>query len=686
MNSKSGTCILVVDDIGANRDLLSRYLRQVGYQVETANGGKEALLKSKSKLFNLILLDIMMPDMDGLKVLDSLRKHHKATHLPVIMISALDDSKEIVKALKLGANDYITKPFDKKIMLSRVSIQLETSCLYKRLHVSEERYALAFAASNDGIWDWDIEKGTVFYSERWREMMGLANKGLQLDSIEQWFNRVHPDDVNALRQVIYSHLSDSTTIVKHEYRALFTDGHYRWMLCRVKALFGINGKAVRMTASQSDISTTKILDQITGLPNSLAFIERLKRTLSYAKQMGKPNFALITMCVDNSERINSAIGETGYNKLNKEISQRLLGSILVDDYFFQPEKEVFLTFMYDRYVLLIEDMYEHKTKALNVANRLQNIFTQPFIILDETIYCKVSIGVCIPTEVGQNEDELISNSLLALTTARKKGGGISIYDAVHHGKAIDRLRLENELHNAINHNELRVHYQPIVSLPDGNVVGSESLVRWQHPTRELLTPYDFIQVAEDVGLIDRIDEWVFRETCRNHMLHAYKDGADDILSKFVSVNISVIYLNANWVKMICSIIEEFSIPAQCVHLEITESIFLGDIEETIYLLNQLVDIGLSFAIDDFGTGYSCFSYLRRLPATYLKIDKTFVDDVSKDYKAEQLVQNIIHMGHGLGMKIIAEGIEHKEQADMLAAMGCDYAQGYYFGMPTSEKV
>ena len=686
MNSKSGTCILVVDDIEANRDLLSRYLRQVGYQVETANGGKEALLKAKSKLFNLILLDIMMPDMDGLKVLDSLRKHHKATHLPVIMISALDDSKEIVKALKLGANDYITKPFDKKIMLSRVSIQLETSYLYKRLHVSEERYALAFAASNDGIWDWDIEKGTVFYSERWREMMGLANKGLQLDSIEQWFNRVHPDDVNALRQVIYSHLSDSTTIVKHEYRALFTDGHYRWMLCHVKALFGINGKAVRMTASQSDISTTKVLDQITGLPNSLAFIDRLKRTLSHAKQIGKPNFALITMCVDNSERINSAIGATGYNKLNKEISQRLLGSILVDDYLFQPEKEVALTFMYDRYVLLIEDMYEYKTKALNVANRLQNIFTKPFIILDETIYCKVSIGVCIPTEVGQNEDELISNSLLALTTARKKGGGISIYDAVHHGKAIDRLRLENELHNAINHNELRVHYQPIVSLPDGNVVGSESLVRWQHPTRELLTPYDFIQVAEDVGLIDRIDEWVFRETCRNHMLHAYKDGADDILSKFVSVNISVIYLNANWVKMICSVIEEFSIPAQCVHLEITESIFLGDIEETIYLLNQLVDIGLSFAIDDFGTGYSCFSYLRRLPATYLKIDKTFVDDVSKDYKAEQLVQNIIHMGHGLGMKIIAEGIEHKEQADMLAAMGCDYAQGYYFGMPTSEKV
>jgi EAL domain-containing protein (putative c-di-GMP-specific phosphodiesterase class I) len=453
------------------------------------------------------------------------------------------------------------------------------------------------------------------------------------------------------------------------------------MLCHAKALFDMDGKAVRMTSSQSDISATKIFDPITGLPNGLIFMDRLRRMIALAERIGKPNFALISMSVDNREKITSAIGSPGYDILSHEISRRLLDSLHVDDYLLQPEKEVVLTFMSDRYMLLIEDIYEHKTDALNVANRIQSILTQPFSIFGETIHCSLSMGVCIPTTIGNSVDELIGNSISAETTAQKEGSGISIYDANLHGKAIDRLRLEHELHNAISCNELRVHYQPIVSLPEGKEVGSESLVRWQHPVRDLLTPYHFIQLAEDVGLIGSIDEWVFRESCRQHMLNANRDEA---LSKFVSVNISVKDLNSDWVKVVGSIIEEYSMPPQCVHLEITESIFMGDIEKTISHINQLVDIGISFAIDDFGTGYSCFSYLRRLPATYLKIDKTFVDDVIKDPKAEQLMQNIILMGHGLGMKIIAEGIEHKEQAEMLADMGCDYAQGYYFGRPAPQ--
>jgi EAL domain-containing protein (putative c-di-GMP-specific phosphodiesterase class I) len=388
------------------------------------------------------------------------------------------------------------------------------------------------------------------------------------------------------------------------------------------------------------------------------------------------------MSVDNKEKVKSAIGPLGYDKLSNKISLRLLDSLRVDDYLLQPEKEVVLTYMSDHYMLLIENTHKDESDALYVANRIKNILAQPFTIFDETIHCSVSMGVCIPTKIGNSVDELIKNSISAETTARKKGSGISIYNAELHGKAIDRLRLEHELHNAVSHNELRVYYQPIVSLPEGKEVGSESLVRWQHPIRGLLTPYHFIQLAEDVGVIASIDEWVFRESCRHHMLHANQDAA---VPMYVSVNISVKELNANWVKRICSIIDEFSMPPQCVHLEITESIFLGNIEEAISLLNQLVDIGISFAIDDFGTGYSSFSYLKHLPATYLKIDKTFVDDIIKDPKTEQLVQSIIFMGHGLGMKIIAEGIEHKEQADILSAMGCDYAQGYYFGKPVPAK-
>ena len=319
MNSKPGALILVVDDIEANRDLLGRHLQRAGYQVKTVASGAEALRMVGNSSFELILLDIMMPDIDGFTVLKSLRKNYQASQLPVIMISALDDCENIVNALNIGANDYITKPFDKKIMLSRVSTQLETAALYKQLYLSEERYALAFAASNDALWDWDIENDTVFYSDRWREMMGFA-KDLQLNSIEQWFDRVYPDDVDALRQAIYGHMSNPEAIVNHEYRALFADGNYRWMLCHARALFDMAGKAIRMTSSQSDISATKIFDPITGLPNGLVFMDRLRRMLSRAKRIGKPNFALISMSVDNKEKITSAIGSSGYDKLNNKIS------------------------------------------------------------------------------------------------------------------------------------------------------------------------------------------------------------------------------------------------------------------------------------------------------------------------------------------------------------------------------
>jgi PAS domain S-box-containing protein len=258
MNIQTEANILIVDDIKANRELLSRHLKRAGYQVETATGGEEALQMADNVTFDLVLLDIMMPGIDGFTVLESLRNHYEASQLSVIMISAMDGREEIVKALDLGANDYITKPFDKKIMLSRVSTQLESSRLYKQLHLSEERYKLAFSASNDGILDWDIEKGTVFYSERWRKMMGISSD-MQFDSIEQWFDRVHPEDVDGLRQNIYGHLTDPVAIVEHEYRVLFSDGSYRWMLCHAKASFDTDGKAVRMASSQSDISARKKL-------------------------------------------------------------------------------------------------------------------------------------------------------------------------------------------------------------------------------------------------------------------------------------------------------------------------------------------------------------------------------------------------------------------------------------------
>ncbi|WP_432472821.1 putative bifunctional diguanylate cyclase/phosphodiesterase [Amphritea sp. HPY] len=674
MNSNQGLHILVVDDLATNRELLSRHLERTGYSVDVAEDGATALQKLNKGAYNLVLLDIMMPKVDGFMVLETLRQQFQASELPVIMISAMGDSENIVKALTLGANDFITKPFERKILLSRVRTQLDTGSLYRQIKLSEERYALAFSASNDGLWDWDILTGEVFYSDRCREMMGLA-KEKSVDSIEQWFERVHPDDVNSLRLAIYGHLEDPAAIVKHKYRVLHADGSYRWMLCHAKALFSDDSKAIRMTASQSDISATYTFDPLTGLPNNQVFMDRLNRVSAHAKRRGKVCFSLISMSLDNREKITSAIGPAGYDKLNTEIARRLSNSIRKDDYFIQTSGDVMISFMPDnRYMLLIENLNDNAVDVLKISERMQKVITHPFTVFGETIHCSLSIGICIPATPGQNVDELIRNCITAEAIAHREGCKVTIYDKDMHGRAIDYLRLENELRTAISNDELRAHYQPIVRLIDSQEVGSESLVRWEHPKKGLLSPFHFITLAEESGMIDSIDEWVLRESCRQ-----YKRGT--ATSKFISVNISVQELNSGWVKRIRSVIQEYSIPPEHIHLEITESIFMGDITAAIKLLNELVDVGISFAVDDFGTGYSCFAYLRHLPASYLKIDKAFIDDMLHDLKAEHLVQSIIRMGHGLGMKVIAEGVEEEQQAEKLTIMGCDYAQGYYFGKP-----
>lgn len=680
--NKVEASILVVDDIEANREILGRYLKRAGYDdVEMAEGGAKALEMLQKHSYSLVLLDIMMPDVDGFLVLETLRKQFSHTELPVVMISAIDDRKDIVKALDLGANDYITKPFEKKIMLSRVHKQLETGELYQQIKEEKERYALAFSASNDGLMDWNIGTDKVFYSDRWHEMMGSSAES-HTDSLEQWFDHVHPDDIKALRKAISKHFCGENECVKHEYRALYAEESYHWMLLSAKALFTEEGKPIRLTASQSDISATKTFDPITGLPNSQVFMDRLNRLFSNSMRTGNVSHALLSLTLNNREKIMAAIGPFGYDILNNKIAKKLLDSLRADDYLSQNSEEITTSCMSgNRYMILIENLEGHAEEILKVSERLYHLITQPFIISNESIHCDISIGIVNTIKEGENVEDLIKNCITAENMARTNDSRMNIYDTDMHGRAIDRLHLENELRIGIHNGELRAHYQPIIHLGSGKERGSESLIRWQHPEKGLLSPYHFITLAEETGLIDDIDAWIFRESCRQHMLLPESERE----SRFISANVSVKQLNVGWIERINAVVQEFSMPLENIHLEITESIFMGNIEETIKLLNELSATGISFAIDDFGTGYSSFCYLRRLPVKYLKIDKTFVDNIVMDAKDRSLVQSIIDMGQGLGMKIIAEGIEHKEQAESLLEMGCDYGQGYYFGRPVPAQ-
>ncbi|TLS67563.1 EAL domain-containing protein [Mariprofundus erugo] len=676
--------ILIIDDSERNRTLLARLLDALGYITTTAEGGTAALALMERHTYDLILLDMVMPEVDGLTTLQLIRRRYQINELPVIMVTGMSEVASVTRALELGANDYISKPFQKDILLSRVRMQLEMCRLYKDVKTSEERYSLAFSAANDGLWDWNIVTGKVFFSDQWHEMMGIS-PACYLDSIDDWFDRVHPDDITALRQAVEAHLQDAHCIVKQEYRALHADGNYRWMMCRARVLFSDTGKPLRMTGAQADISASKTFDPITRLPNAAVFMDRLRRVHAHACRTGiNIRLALFSLSLNHKEKVTSALGPAGYEKLTSAIAQRLNKLTSTGDFLTQLKEPAFISLLADnRFMILLEGIPGEHAELLKIGRHIQNCLAEPFSIFNETIYCTTSIGIALPAIADTPVDMMIQDAISAESIARQAGENIThIYNPQLHGKAIDHLRLENELRHAISHGELKVFYQPVVSATDGAIAGSESLVRWQHPERGLLAPCHFIPLAESAGLIHAIDLWIFRESCRQYREWILHGGS---ASMFISVNISVQSLDISWADQILKAVAEFGIPPESIHLEITESVFAGDIEKIIGLLEQLAGLGISFAIDDFGTGYSCFSYLRRLPASCLKIDKAFIDDIVDHEKARALVRSIIHMAHDLGMNIIAEGIENKEQAAILASLGADYMQGYYFGRPLAAE-
>ena len=270
--------LLVVDDDEHNRDLLCRRLARKGYAATAAASGQDALALMQQHTFDLVLLDIMMPELDGIAVLKMIRETFTAAQLPVIMVSAKDESEDIVGALSLGANDYVTKPIDFPIVFARIHAQLSRKKAEEALRESEERYALAMRGANDGLWDWNLRTNDMYFSLRWKEMLGCRESDVE-DSVEEWFARVHPEDREQLETALRMHLKGQTEHFEHEHRMLHQDGTYRWVLSRGLAVCDHTGNVTRMAGSQTDITERKVADGLTGLPNRMLFMERLAHAL-----------------------------------------------------------------------------------------------------------------------------------------------------------------------------------------------------------------------------------------------------------------------------------------------------------------------------------------------------------------------------------------------------------------------
>ncbi|HTC65989.1 MAG TPA: EAL domain-containing protein [Candidatus Acidoferrum sp.] len=676
--------LLIVDDNEMNRDMLARRLARKGYDVLVANGAHDLVESIKQDGVDLVLLDIEMPEITGLDALRILRKVYSAAELPVIMVTAKNQSEDIITALDLGANDYLTKPIDFPVAVARISTQLAHKRAQEALKESEERYALAALGSNDGLWDWNIPDNQVHFSARWKSMLGFQENEIS-NKPEEWFDRIHDADRARVKNEITAHQSGATPHFESEHRMLHHDGTFRWMLSRGLAIRDQSGRPLRMAGSQTDITQAKVSDPLTGLPNRLLFIDRLNRLIKYSKRRKNHSFAVVFMDLDGFKMINDSMGHMAGDQLLVGVAERLEKCLRSTDTLARLRDTYTVARLGgDEFTVLLDDLKDPNDAKI-AADRLMKALKPPFLLAGKEVYTSVSIGIAQSNPVYEGPDEMLRDADTAMYHAKSLGKGrYEVFDAKMRASVMARLQLETDLRHALERGEFRNFYQPIVNLASGEIAGFEALLRWQHPTRGLLGPIEFIGVVEETGLIREVGWWNLSEACRQ--ISEWRTASKTNRNLIISVNLSAKqFLQPNLVSDIANLLREINLPPEALKLEITESTVMKDPSAAVEMLQQIKSLGVRLAIDDFGTGYSSLSYLHRFPLDTLKIDRSFISSMDDDGDGMEIARTILPMAKNLRLDVVAEGVETLEQFELLKKFNCAYGQGFYFSRPLSAE-
>lgn len=679
--------LLLVDDVPENVHELLEALKSDCHIVVAKSGPRALEIVMGASPPDLVLLDIMMPGMDGYEVCRLIKASPERSRIPVIFVTVVDSAHEKVRGFHLGAADFITKPFDVDEVRARVHTHLELarlrSLLEQRVEQSnallvrtEEKYRILAEYSPN--WEyWMAPDGSYLYvSPACKDVSGYAPEAFFTDG-SLMEKIIHPDDLGAW------HLKGPAASVVNPgpliFRIRAADGSERWIEHVCKTVVDNNGQCIGQRGSHRDISQRRLAeerleffinrDPLTGLPNRALFHELLSHTLRRAER-DQTKFALLFIDLDNFKNINESLGHSVGDKLLVEAGMRLKALL--------PDMDAIARMGGDEFNIIL-----HQSEGMPwidlIAQRMIDAMAKPFELDGNSVYVGASGGIALYPSDGSDAETLQSNAGAALHQAKLRGRGmLRFFSSEMTGRAKARLTLEADLRRAVDRDELRLYYQPQVDLVSGQVVGAEALVRWQHPSRGLIPPGEFIPLAEESGCILQLGDWVLQTACEQ--IKRWSDVG--LMMRQVAVNVSAVQLSRGaLVEKVKEAIQRSGILPDQLEIEITESSIMLDREISFKSIADLRALGVRLSIDDFGTGYSSLAYLQQLEVHKLKVDMAFVRDMTTNSSNASIVRAVIALGHSLGLEIIAEGVETIGQARQLRSLQCDVMQGYWISKP-----
>jgi len=680
--------LLVVDDDFASRTALSKRLKGRGYTVDTADGGVAALDKILHDHYDLILLDERMPEMSGLDLLRLLRATHSETDLPVIMVTGVDDKSSIVDALHEGANDYVIKPVEMPEILARIQTQLTRAARTRLKGSDTERDPPA-----DAFWEWDPISGVAQFTRPWKEMVASAHQEIGT-GLNEWFDRVHPQHLLEVRGDFQEFVDGAIPEFRSEHRLRLSTGQYRWVIFRAGAIRNSEGQVVRVSGSLTDIDRRKTIDPLTGLGNRQHLHDSMSSALAAAPEAGEARlhaWMVLLVDVDGFHNFNASFGRAAGDRLLVCFAERLRSALAASPF---SEGSTLVRCGGDEFAVLAPCAGSAEAgcnivdarHAEVLAELLQAALSQSRTGEEDTGHVSTHIGVALSDTPAVTLDQMLMDAELALKVARADGPhGWHVSTSALREHTRLRAATTRDFRHAVDRHQLVAFYQPQMDLLTRKLVGFEALMRWRHPERGLLPPSEFIDIAEETGMIVAAGEWILRDACCQ--LRLWQDQFPSHPPLIMSVNLSPRQLsNPNLLPRLHQILEETGIPPTSLHLELTESCAMDETEAARDVLTAIRATGVHLNLDDFGTGYASLAYLKVIHFDALKIDRSFVSRMESDEESFAIIKTILGLAQELRMDVVAEGIETEVQLQHLINLGCKCGQGFYFAKPVDAHI